>query len=90
MNSHFQLLEHRELVLARDNAKSARIFSFWAIGIAFASLAASLYFSNQPIQITDTQYRGIVKQFEIQSEKLDALIERAEKIKSGLPQSQNK
>ncbi len=61
MNSRFQLLEHRELVLARDNAKSARVFSLWAIGIAFASLAASLYFSNQPIQLAETQYQALVR-----------------------------
>jgi len=90
VDSYFKLLEHEELVLARENAKSARQFSIAAIAISFISLLVALYFSNQPIRVADKQYEGIVRQFETQAEKLNVLIERAEKIKSAFPHTQKK
>jgi len=90
VDSYFKLLEHDELVLARENAKSARWFSIAAIAISFISLLTAFYLSNQPIHVENEQYKEIVMQFETQSEKLDVLIERTEKIKSALTQSRNK
>lgn len=59
-DSYFKLLEHEELVLARESATSARRFSLAAITIALLSLVASIILSRVPITLTDEQYQGIV------------------------------
>lgn len=93
-DSYFKLLEHEELVLARESAQSAKQFSTWAIIIAFVSLVvssispfASAYQVGKPITLTDTQYQGIVntesvdsiaKRMDALNGKLDTLIKATE------------
>jgi len=75
VDGYFKLLEHEELVLARENAQSAKMFSTWAIIIALISLIVSAYQAGNPIALTDSQYQGITntESVEAVAERIDAL-----------------
>ena len=59
MDSYFKLLEHQELTEAQNNAASAKLFSYIAIGIAILapviSIGVSLYQSQKPVSLSDEQ-----------------------------------
>ena len=59
MDSYFKLIEHQELVDAKNNSLSAKRFSYAAIFIAVIAPTASLYFayeqSQKPITLSEAQ-----------------------------------
>lgn len=63
LDSYFKLVEHTELVEARESAESARKYSLTAIGISVFAVAISVFVSiwasTRPTELTDHQIERI-------------------------------